>query len=160
MFSLIFAWMDGWVNNREAGDLRRHRAHYDVNVMNGGRLWRYDLETRFALLGHCQGNSQWRPPHKGPVFIFYVSLNTLLHKQSSWQRFETLMWRHWNGHISYGIFSIGSSAPEGLSHDDVIKWKHFPRNWPFVRGIDRSRLIPHTKASVADLWYFLWSASE
>ena len=20
-------------------------------------------------------------------------------------------------------------------HDDVIKWKHFPRNWPFVRGI-------------------------
>ena len=30
------------------------------------------------------------------------------------------------------------------SHDDVIKWKHFPRNWPFVRGIHRSRLIfPH-----------------
>ena len=22
-----------WVNNREAGDLRRHRAHYDINVM-------------------------------------------------------------------------------------------------------------------------------
>ena len=21
------------------------------------------------------------------------------------------------------------------SHDDVIKWKHFPRHWPFVRGI-------------------------
>ena len=21
------------------------------------------------------------------------------------------------------------------SHDDVIKWKHFPRYWPFVRGI-------------------------
>ena len=24
------------------------------------------------------------------------------------------------------------------SHDDVIKWKHFPHNWPFVRGIHRS----------------------
>ena len=23
-------------------------------------------------------------------------------------------------------------------HDDVIKWKHFPRHWPFVRGIHRS----------------------
>ena len=23
-------------------------------------------------------------------------------------------------------------------HDDVIKWKHFPRNWPYVRGIHRS----------------------
>ena len=22
-------------------------------------------------------------------------------------------------------------------HDDVIKWKHFPRYWPFVRGIHR-----------------------
>ena len=33
MFSLIFAWINGWANNREAGDLRRHRAHYDVSVM-------------------------------------------------------------------------------------------------------------------------------
>ena len=23
------------------------------------------------------------------------------------------------------------------THDDVIKWKHFPRYWPFVRGIHR-----------------------
>ena len=34
MFSLICVWINGWVNNREAGDLRRHRGHYDdVNVM-------------------------------------------------------------------------------------------------------------------------------
>ena len=25
------------------------------------------------------------------------------------------------------------------THDDVIKWKHFLRHWPFVRGIHRSR---------------------
>ena len=36
MYSLICAWMNGWVNNREAGDLRRHRAHYDVTVMKLG----------------------------------------------------------------------------------------------------------------------------
>ena len=34
MFSLICAWINGWVNNREAGDFRRHRAHYDVHVIN------------------------------------------------------------------------------------------------------------------------------
>ena len=34
MFSLIYAWINGWVNNREAGDSRRHRAHYDVIVMS------------------------------------------------------------------------------------------------------------------------------
>ena len=26
----------------------------------------------------------------------------------------------------------------GSSHDDIMKWKHFPRYWPFVRGIHRS----------------------
>ena len=33
MFSLICVWINGWVNNREAGDLRRYRAHHDVTVM-------------------------------------------------------------------------------------------------------------------------------
>ena len=32
MFSLICVWINGWVNNREVGDLIRHRAHYDVIV--------------------------------------------------------------------------------------------------------------------------------
>ena len=45
-----------------------------------------------------------------------------------------------------------------MEHDDAIKWKHFPRNWPFVRRIHRSRWIPHTKASDAELWCFLLSA--
>ena len=31
-----------------------------------------------------------------------------------------------------------------IVHDDVIKWKHFPRNWPFVRGIHLSPVnSPH-----------------
>ena len=33
MFSLICVWINGWVNNRQAGDLRRYRAHYDVMVV-------------------------------------------------------------------------------------------------------------------------------
>ena len=33
LFSLICAWINGWVNNSEAGDLRRHRAHNDVTVV-------------------------------------------------------------------------------------------------------------------------------
>ena len=35
MFSLICVWINDWVNNREAGDLRRYHAHYNVTVM----LW-------------------------------------------------------------------------------------------------------------------------
>ena len=33
MFSLICVWRNDWVNDGEAGDLRRYRAHYDVTVM-------------------------------------------------------------------------------------------------------------------------------
>ena len=29
----VCAWVNGWVNNRCAGDLRRHHAHYDVTVI-------------------------------------------------------------------------------------------------------------------------------
>ena len=35
MFSLICVWINDWVDNREAGDLRRYHAYYDVIVM----LW-------------------------------------------------------------------------------------------------------------------------
>ena len=34
LFSLICVWINGWVNNGEAGDLRSYRVHYDVTVMN------------------------------------------------------------------------------------------------------------------------------
>ena len=49
MFSLIRAWINGWINNVEAGDLRRHRAHYDVIVMisnphsNDTSVWPFGL---------------------------------------------------------------------------------------------------------------------
>ena len=34
MFSLICAWINDCINNGEAGDFRRYRAHYDVIVMD------------------------------------------------------------------------------------------------------------------------------
>ena len=40
----------------------------------------------------------------------------------------------------YRWWFVGDSR----DHDDVIKWKHFPRNWPFVKGIHRWPLnSPH-----------------
>ena len=33
MFSLIFAWTNGWVNNTDTNALRCHRAHYGVTAM-------------------------------------------------------------------------------------------------------------------------------
>ena len=45
MFSLNYAWINDWVNNREAGDLRRQHGHYDVIVMTYGHvlIFAYDM---------------------------------------------------------------------------------------------------------------------
>ena len=46
-------------------------------------------------------------------------------------------WMIWAAYISRFL-------KNGLSHDDLIKWKHFPRYWPFARGIHRSPVnSPH-----------------
>ena len=41
MFSLVYTRTNGWTNHWDAADLRRHRAHYDVTVMDmtKGELW-------------------------------------------------------------------------------------------------------------------------
>ena len=47
MFSLICFWINGWVNNREAGDLRRYLGHYDVIVMKSKIIcWRQSFLTK------------------------------------------------------------------------------------------------------------------
>ena len=49
MFSLICAWINGWINNHEAAYLRCHCAHYDAIVMSydKDRLWRYHSTWKF-----------------------------------------------------------------------------------------------------------------
>ena len=55
MFTLICAWTNGWANTRDTGDLRRHRAHYDVTepwqkivARTGGQFWRNCAEKLLA----------------------------------------------------------------------------------------------------------------
>ena len=52
MFLLICAWIKGWINNREACDLRCQRAHYDVTVMPHNTDCQLDtpLKTRWRLM--------------------------------------------------------------------------------------------------------------
>ena len=38
MFSFHCTWTNSWANDGDAGDLRRHRAHYDVIVMNPSEI--------------------------------------------------------------------------------------------------------------------------
>ena len=49
----ICAWTNDWVNNREAGDLRRHCAHYDVTVMFSCEQKSFSCLFRHQSPVHC-----------------------------------------------------------------------------------------------------------
>ena len=68
MFSLICAWINGWANSAEVGNLRHHRSHYDVTVMCDGDDFKYKLFGPFknvtssklrALKCHCRNISMF-----------------------------------------------------------------------------------------------------
>ena len=93
MFSLICVWINGWVNNREAGDLRRYRAHHDITVMMVLSQWSFLLSFEH---------------HNRLSFdvFFDLCLNKRLNKQSWGWWFETLsrpLWRHRNDMAQYHI---------------------------------------------------------
>ena len=55
MFSFICAWTNGWVDNRDAGDLRRYCARYDVTV----RLWEIAIRAIALRQPQWQGALMW-----------------------------------------------------------------------------------------------------
>ena len=83
MLSLICAWINVWVNNHEAGDLRRYRARCDVTVMYWsfvGGIYRWLTDS----------------PHKGPqilkTYSFHDSIMPLCFGTSSFQLIEHAVW--------------------------------------------------------------------
>ena len=66
MFSLICAWINGWVNNGEVGDLRRHRTHYDIIVMKVLVDSQHKCRDLMVFCWHCQ-----------PLYIYvYIYMNS------------------------------------------------------------------------------------
>ena len=48
-FDISLIWTNGWANNRNAGDLRRHRAYYDVILMYYLRFQKMD-KSRYEYI--------------------------------------------------------------------------------------------------------------
>ena len=69
--ALICVWINDWVNNREAGGLRRYRAHYDVTVMDHHYCLYYNtnvFHTQYSICQTWQNSLRILP-------IFFVWLN-------------------------------------------------------------------------------------
>ena len=69
MVSVIYAWINGWVNNREAGDLRRYRTHYYVTVMINGPVFHQE-GCQPLVSFQC-----WEMVINANIFLFFLPQN-------------------------------------------------------------------------------------
>ena len=96
--------------------------------------------------------------HYFPVFkiikTFIIKTLVTYWISSSWQVFprlrccdtcQILMWlNNLTGTVMRSKIHPTEKLTNRNSHDDVIKWKHFPRYWPFEQGIHWSTVYsPH-----------------
>ena len=99
IFSLICAWIDGWVNYREAGDFGRNRAHYNFILMYIRICWYRHNKTRHAktiyiyVVGHSARDRRDRflsSPGKS-VFVTsdqYIFTPAALLPTAQWRNFQ------------------------------------------------------------------------
>ena len=105
MLSMICLWTNSWVNNCDAGDLRRHRAHYDVTVMLG-------FNSGTFLIPSVQ-NACCNPGFAAKLKSRYLNLRWLV-------SLLTYLYR-----LNYGIITIG------VIREVAMVWMHFI---PYLRS--------------------------
>ena len=105
--------------------------------------WRHKMH-------YCDGIMGTMASQITSLTIVYSTVHSGRSKKTSKLRVTGLC--AWNSPVTGDFPAKMASKSENVS----IWWRHhgkyFPRYWPFV--------IPHTKASDAGLWCFLWSAPE
>ena len=122
------AFTNGWVNNRDICDLKRHRAHYDVTVMI--------RELILALV--C---ISWRHG-------WYESTTSWNGKGSmSLEPFYPLRWRHDERDGVYSVAFIQTQIKENIKA---------PCRWPLCGEFTGDRWIPRTMASNAENVSISW----
>ena len=107
-------------------------------------VWWSTLKTMSLRPDQVQVSFQNTSKHTVKIWIkractVYANCITIWFTISTCQAF--LLWRfHANSFVVLWFSLILHWWQDGLrlTHDDVIKWKHFLRYWPFVRGIHQS----------------------
>ena len=128
MLSLICVWINGWVNNREACDLRRHRAHYAVIV-----IARNANDNRHHQSDTCNDNVMiWKQfPHYWPFVMANHQL--ILFKKD----------------LECGVFALSYWLPEEAVEKTVvsvlrrIEAHATPQKYAFYVGLlfDKSNIV-------------------
>ena len=133
MFPLLCVWTNGWANNRNAGDLICHRAHYDVTIMISASLMTRD---RFM---------QWLVLTWAPTLILDTINITVFVAQDLLPPFRNMN---------------DNNCSTRKHHMTSSNGTFFALVAFCVGEFTGHRWILRKKASDADLWCFLWSALE
>ena len=130
--------------------------------------WRHQMEAFSALLAICAGNSPvtQRERERAKAQYMYICYELLFSSLYGYYQVNSscVEITRWCVHNNYNLETLAKSLEfsdavldawipfsrypnlfcfificEWYSiHDDVIKWEHFPRYWPFEQGIHRS----------------------
>ena len=175
VFTLICVRINGWVNNREAGDLRRHRAHYDVIVMPNFGFMPNTPNTGLSTFGTCDKPLRDASPESMTTqFIWSISqipqcIIQISHKAPLYGALWDIGLVHCGvyaqslgtvrcGHAPFILFILlpiyralytrlrGQAENQTGTSYISTKWL-----WVYATGLlTHVRWIPHTKASDAD----------
>ena len=103
-------------------------------------------------LCHLSFQNPWMARHESPFIMKHTTLlvninidkSSIFNSANNHNRFPAWPRREQMMGVLRTICSLPGDSNTVDGHDDVIKWKHFPRYWPFVRGIHRSPVnSPH-----------------
>ena len=142
-----FLWCapeNDWTNGIVAGDFRRHDVHVTSLQCN--------------MKNHFGDSLKFYPP-QAQVFIWINSFRHSCRCTKYSQIPDTSGSKFQNLNVFHLVLQLPlQSLWKPGSLDDIIKWKHFARYWPFITS--GHRWIPLTKSTDAGRCCFLWSAPK
>ena len=156
MFCLICAWINDWINNREACDLRYHHAHYDITVMrmkycifqSKNNTMRTDC---ILILAHCLLTEWYVYRIHFGYHMFNIFQKQAPHSFPTWMSYEG---------VSFCMFEVCPMCSLNALMMTSSNGKIFHVTGPLCGEFTGHRWISFTKASDAELWYFVWSAPQ
>ena len=155
MFSLICARIINWVNNREAGDLRRHRDHYDVSVM---------VALYLQLTSLRMSNLEWIKWRHISVMASLITGNPIapMTFSSSTQRARSMesisMWWHHHGPPQYTYIMFYRTL---ISLRLVfIQWLYALHTFAMCAGLCHYVYSQNKSAALDPLPLGIWSLSS
>ena len=111
-------------------------------IWSASLSWRrYDMGTLSVLPVICEGNPPANSSSRYPVLQRFDVFSVV--RTRCWRNGRVIIWGNMTLMRPLYCYNetkiMGGIRGVANGHEDVITWKHFPRYWPFVLGIQRSR---------------------